>query len=71
MKNNVIADRVKKAAGIFSIFHIPRLPQHGEQQKMRFRKEAVMQTSNGNVLLQLGHYITEEKIQRMKKDLAL
>ena len=61
----------KKVANIFSIFQIPRVPQHGEAQKARYRKEVVRQTSNGNVLLQLGHYLTEEEIDRMKKDLAI
>lgn len=62
---------LKKAANIFSIFRIPHVPEHGEAQKKRHRKEAVQQTSNGNVLLQLGHYITEEELDRLRKDLAL
>ncbi len=60
-----------KAMGIFSIFHIPPMPRHGEDQKKKHRKEAVRLTSNGNVLLQLGHYVTEEDIKRLKKDLAV
>ncbi len=71
MKETTMPIWVKKVANIVSIFKIPRVPQHGEIQKARFRKEAVRQTSNGNVLLQLGHYLTEEEIDRMKKDLAI
>lgn len=71
MKRKTIAERVKKAVSIFSIFQIPRVPEHGDAQKKRHRKEAVQQTSNGNVLLQLGHYITEEELERLRKDLAL
>ena len=62
---------VKKAANIVPIFRIPQVPQHGEDQKSMYRKEVVRQTSNGNVLLQLGHYLTEEEIDRLKKDLAI
>ena len=61
----------KKVANIFSIFQIPRVPEYGEARKARFRKEVVRQTSNGNVLLQLGYYLTEEEINRMKKDFAI
>ena len=62
---------VKKAANIVSIFRIPRVPQHGEAQKSQHRKEVVRQTSNGNVRLQLGHYLTEEEIDWLKKELAI
>ncbi len=62
---------VKKAANVVSIFQIPRVPQHGEAQKSKYRREVVRQTANGNVLLQLGHYLTEEEIDRLKKDLAI
>lgn len=61
----------KKALSLFSIFHIPRVPRHGEHQKKQHRKEAVQQVSNGNIFLQLGHYVTEEDIKRMKKDFAI
>jgi len=71
MRESTMPDWVKKAANIVSIFRIPRVPQHGEIQKSRNRREVVRQTSNGNVLLQLGHYLTEEEIDRLKKDLAI
>ncbi len=71
MKGKTMPVWVKKVANIVSIFQIPHVPQYGEAQKARFRKEVVRQTSNGNVLLQLGHYLTEEEIDRMKKDLAI
>lgn len=71
MKGKTMPVWVKKVVNIVSIFQIPQVPQYGEAQKARFRKEVVRQTSNGNVLLQLGHYLTEEEIDRMKKDLAI
>ncbi|NTV47295.1 MAG: hypothetical protein HGB11_12430 [Chlorobiales bacterium] len=71
MKRKTIAEWLKKASSIFSIFQIPHVPEYGDAQKKRHRKEAVMQTSNGNVLLQLGHYVTEEELDRLRKDLAL
>ncbi len=58
---------LKKAANIFSIFEIPRVPQHGEKQKSKYRREVVRQTSDGNVFLHLGSYLTEEDIDRLKK----
>jgi hypothetical protein len=71
MKEKAMPVWAKKVANIFSIFRIPRVPEYGESQKAGYRKEVVRQTSNGNVLLQLGHYLTEEEIDRMKKDLAI
>jgi len=71
MKEKTMPLWLKKAASLFSIFQIPRIPQHGEAQKSKYRREVVRQTSNGNVLLQLGHYLTEEEIDRLKKDLAI
>ncbi|MEI6639383.1 MAG: hypothetical protein WCL46_06675 [Chlorobium sp.] len=71
MKEKTMPVWAKKVVNIFSIFQIPRVPEYGEAQKARCRKEVVRQTSNGNVLLQLGHYLTAEEIDRMKKDLAI
>ncbi len=71
MKEKAMPVWAKKVVNIFSIFQIPRVPEYGEFQKAGSRKEVVRQTSNGNVLLQLGHYLTEEEIDRMKKDLAI
>ena len=71
MKEIAMTVWVRKAANIFSIFQVPRIPLHGEAQKKRHRKDVVRQTSNGNVLLQLGNYVTEEEIDRLKKDLAI
>ena len=51
---------LKKWANLVSIFEIPRVPQHGE---------VVRQTADGNVLLQLGYYLTEEDIDRLKTTL--
>ena len=67
MKEKAMSIWLKKCANIFSIFEIPRVPQHGEEQKSKYRREVVRQTSDGNVLLQLGHYLTEEDIDRLKK----
>lgn len=61
----------KKVASIFSVFKIPRLPRQSDAEKKAHRKEAVQQVSNGNVLLQLGKYITEEDIEQLKKDITL
>lgn len=71
MVEKAMAKTIKKVAGIFSVFKIPRVPRHSDAQKKALRKEAVQQASNGNVLLQLGQYITEEDIERLKKDSAL
>ena len=67
MKEKTMPVWLKKAANIFSIFEIPRVPQHGEKQKSKYRREVVRQTADGNALLQLGHYLTEEDIDRLKK----
>jgi len=53
---------LKKAASLFSIFQIPRIPQHGEALKSKYRREVVRQTSNGNVLLQLGYYANADEV---------
>jgi hypothetical protein len=71
MRESTMPVWVKKAAKIVSIFRIPRVPQHGEARKSIHRREVVRQTSNGNVLLQLGHYLTEEEMDRLKKELAI
>ncbi len=71
MVEKAMARTIKKVAGIFSVFKIPRVPRHGDAQKKIHRKEAVQQVSNGNVLLQLGQYITEEDIERLKKEIVL
>lgn len=66
MKKNTIPDPVKKALDIFSIFQIPRLPQHREDQKKRLRRETVRQVSKREVCLSLGYYVTEEEIDHLK-----
>jgi len=53
---------LKKAASLFSIFQIPRIPQHGKALKSKYRREVVRQTSNGNVLLQLGYYANADEV---------
>ena len=58
-------------ANISSIFQIPRLPKHGEAQKKRFRKEVIQQISKKSRCLQRGYYVTEEEIDRLKKDFAI
>lgn len=70
MKENMIATLTRKIANIALIFQIPRLPKHGEAQKKRFRKEVIQQISKRNICLQHGHYVTEEEIDRLKKELA-
>ena len=71
MQENLIAAFARKMANIGSIFHIPRLPKHGKAQKKRFRKEVIRQISKRNMCLQLGHYATEEDIDRLKRELAI
>jgi len=50
-------------------FRLPKVPAHGEKEKKDFRREAVMQVSNGNILLQNGCYVTKDAIETEKKDL--
>ncbi len=69
MKEKTMSIWLKKWANLVSIFEIPRVPQHGEAQKSMFRREVVRQTADGNVLLQLGYYLTEEDIDRLKTTL--
>jgi hypothetical protein len=71
MKENTRTTFARKIANIGSIFQIPQLPQHGEAQKKRFRKEVIQQISKKNMCLQFGHYVTEEEIDRLKKELAI
>ena len=71
MKENSIAILARKIDNIGSIFQIPRLPQHGEEQKKRFREEVIQQISKRNMCLQLGYYVTHEEIDRMKRELAI
>jgi len=67
MKEKTMPVWPKKVVNIFSIFQIPRVPEYGEAQKARCRKEVVRQTSNGNVLLQLGRYLSPELCQLVPK----
>ncbi len=67
MKEKTMPVWAKKVANIFAIFQIPRVPEYGEAQKAICRKEVVRQMSNGNVLLQLGHYLTAELCQLVPK----
>ena len=62
MKEKTMPIWLKKAESLFSIFQIPRIPEHGEAQKSKYRREVVRQTSNGNVLLQLGYYANAEEV---------
>jgi len=71
MKENTRTILARKIANVGSIFQIPRLHQHGEEQKKRFRKEVIQQISKRNMCLQLGYYVTEEEIDRLRKDLVL
>ena len=66
----MIVTFTRKIANIASIFQIPRLPQHGEAQKKRSRKEVIRQISKRNSCLQLGYYVTEEEIDWLKRELT-
>ncbi len=70
MKNNTIALLARRAAGLGSIFQIPRVPCYGETEKKRFRQEVVLQISKRNHSLQLGSYVTADDIDRLKKELC-
>lgn len=58
-----------KLKSLFAAFRIPRIPSYTEQDRVTMRKYAVMLTATGNVLLQSGHYTTEEKIKDCKSKL--
>ena len=71
MKKNTIATLARKMANIGIIFRIPQLPQHGDAQKKKFRQEVIRQISKRNICLQLGHYVTGEEIDRLKRELDI
>ena len=53
---------------LFSLFKVPpRVPVHGAKQRKQLLKEAVKQSSRGNILLQSGHFVTEKEIEEAKR----
>ncbi len=51
----------------FSVFIPPSIPQHSDKEKKKLLKKAVSKTATGNVLLQLGRYLTSKDIAELKE----
>lgn len=57
-----------RLSSLFSLFKMPpKVPVHGAKQRKQLLRAAVMQSSSGNILLQSGHFVTEEEIEEAKR----
>jgi len=54
---------------VATMFHSMSLPKDRTKEKKKIVKQLVSLFSSGNVSLQSGRYITEEDVEKMRKDL--
>ena len=54
---------------LFSIFRVPSKPKSCEKRRKDVRTRTVRHTSNGNILLQLGRFVTVSDVEKKKSKL--
>ena len=54
---------------LLGIFRFPRIPTNTVEEKKVLSRRIAKQTSNGNILLQRGYFLTQEDIALEKRKL--